>query len=859
MPWGPLTPKFESNRAAAARLHAVWKKRFPKEARKVSADSLATKLGDLPRGKRLWWENRPELTELLAELLDCEVSTLLGTAAAPVGHDFLEFPGLPPLSPNETPCRLWPEGGLSELVIAPLPPQIQRRWIHAPAGMGKSLAIRRWAGRGDPGITAVSLRRLIEVADHRNFMGLLVIEVDESDPTGDAETIRTLAFRRAPTVVLAPFALPEPRLRDHQRLFHNDGWERLDPRFGARERERLLQWIDARLEDSARDTRMVAEDVRAWLDRHDPHVNLVATPADLLALCFDFHIHGGGETGPGRRARRWLAGMTAARWQGDARTRTLVERTFVALCKADLEDRSLARGYMSTDDLEVRVPTSVQHGDGPRSGAGLLIEHLRDAGLLRGGAHGLGLAPTWVACAISGETARDLFEGDDPTRWGLLATDASRRDLVDHSLDQLSNAALFAVVRSVLAGPEAAGPLGWIGAREAAFAAAARRLERRNFTLPIREHAAWQQLATLVLGASVMQGERRAPQTRHDVELWWSLTWQFSLRVPPPASLPTSGLGWKFPGWVQRLDFAELPPSFPWSGRMPADPPLAVVRMVALSAEVVARLPEPPPDLDWPRVLLPAVLLAAPGYGWSLSPQVISTLSGTWEEHVFLAEAARVPEAQRGAIAAMLWDLASRVHAPPNETIPVTLRLARMKNAARGLLPFILENLPAAVLEQTIDTHGLYRSDTELDDLKLLPRPLRRRAVAMALAQSKPTTPRWLTARGLAPLLDAEDLDIIIELVQHSDAGTAAEFTEFVWAAAPDRARREATNAFVTRQPAAWAWFLYVPRSELAALLDLVDATGAPLPEWMPDWADSRVPYGGLAAERLYELARARP
>lgn len=75
----------------------------------------------------------------------------------------------------------------------------------------------------------------------------------------------------------------------------------------------------------------------------------------------------------------------------------------------------------------------------------------------------------------------------------------------------------------------------------------------------------------------------------------------------------------------------------------------------------------------------------------------------------------------------------------------------------------------------------------------------------MALAQSKPTTPRWLTARGLAPLLDADELDIIIELVQHSDAGTAAEFTEFVWAAAPDRARRESTDAFVTRQPSAWA------------------------------------------------------
>lgn len=857
MPWDALTRRFKSNSAAASRLHADWKRRSPRAAREISAESLATKLGDLRRGKRLWWEKRPELTELLAGLLECEVSELLGPAAAPVGLDFPEFPGLRPLAPNEAPCRLWPEGSLCDLAGAPLRQPMHGRWIHAAPGMGKSLAIRWLAAHGEPGSVAVSLRRLVEVAAHRNIMTPLLVEVDERDPIGDEDALRTLAVRSAPTVVLAPFKFPEPRLGGLPRFFQIDGWERLAPRFTHLQREWLLQWIDARLETSEGDTRMVADDVRAWLDHHDPHAQLVASPADLLALCFDFHVHGRDAITLGRRARRWLAGVTAARNDCDARIRTSVERTFIALCAAELTDRSLERGHLHAEDWEAHVPVTVQRGEGPRSGAAVFVEHLREAGLLRGGAHGLDLAPTWVACGLSGEAARPLLEDEDAARWGLLAADASRRTVVDDILDQLSTPALLALVRAIVKGPATACPLGWLGAREATFAAAARRLEQPGFVLPDREHGAWQRLALLVIAnLKVVDGRRNVPHTRLDVDLWWSLTWLFSLRVPPPASLPEPGLGWYFPGWTQRLDFAELPHSWPWSNKVPGDPPPEVVRMVALASEVVARFPNPPPDVDWPGVLLPALLLVAPGRGWCLPPKVMSRLSGSWEERVFLHQAAQLPDAQRAAIAGQLWELAPRVHAPPNEVIPVTMRLARMPNTARGLLPFILENLPAEVLERTIQTDGLFRSEAELDDLQLLPRPLRRSAVAAALAQPTPDTTKWLLARGLAPLLDVEDLDLMVELVQQSEANTAAEFVGFVWTAAPERARREAAAAFQTRQPATSAWFHFAPRRELAPLLALVDAVDGPLPEWLQAWARARVLHGGLMAERLHALAR---
>lgn len=50
---------------------------------------------------------------------------------------------------------------------------------------------------------------------------------------------------------------------------------------------------------------------------------------------------------------------------------------------------------------------------------------------------------------------------------------------------------------------------------------------------------------------------------------------------------------------------------------------------------------------------------------------------------MFLHQAAKLPDAQRAAIAGLLWELASRVHAPPNEVISVTLRLARLFEAPR--------------------------------------------------------------------------------------------------------------------------------------------------------------------------------
>lgn len=858
MPWVELTRRFKSNRAAAARLHAEWKRRKPGAARKIDPESLATKLGDLRRGKRGWWEKRRDVLGLLAELLECDASALLGTSTTPVGLDFPEFPGLRPLAVGEAPCRLWLEGWLCDLAVAPLRGSTRGRWIHAPAGMGKSLTIRWLLARGSPGVVAVSLRRLVEVAAHRNVTEPLVAEVDERDPAGDEETLRTLGSRRAPTIILAPFELPAPRLGGLPRIFEMDGWERLSPPFRPAERELLLQWVDARLEESDGDSRLLVEDVREWLDRHDPRAQLVATPADLLALCFDYHVHGGETIALGRRARRWLAGVTASH-AGEARTRALVERTFVALCAIDMTDRSLARGQLGAEEWEARVPASVQSGEGPREGAAVLVERLREAGLLRGGHRGQVLGPTWVARGLSSDALRSLLEGDDPAPWGLVALDASRRELVDLALDQLSSPALNALIRKVVQEPGTTCPLGWIGAREATFAAAARRFELPGFELSQREHATWQRLALLVLANFMVQGRQALPRTPADVAVWRSLAWLFSLRVPPPASLPERGFGWYFPGWVQRLDIAEMPRSWPMSNKLPDEPPPEVARIVALSSEVVARLADPPPDLDWPRVLLPAALLVAPERDWRLPPQVVSTLRDSWEERVLLHQVSQLPDAQRGAIAGLLWEIAARVHAPPNEVIPVTLRLARMKNTAPGLLAFILEHLPAAVLERNIQTDGLLRSDAEVDDLRLLPRPLRRRVVAAALAQPTPDSSRWLVARGLAPLLDAEDLDLIVELVQRSEVYTAAEFTDFVWAVDPDRARREATVAFRVGRPAAQAWFSYAPRRELAALLDLVDAADPPLPEWVSEWAWARLPHGGLAAERLYALALHRP
>ena len=102
-----IRKQFGSNAKAAARLREQWMRTKPGEARKMTVNSLATKIGDLARQQTDWWARRPVPTRLLADMLGCTELDLLGRPVVPAGSlDFPEFPALPPLRPDELPPRL---------------------------------------------------------------------------------------------------------------------------------------------------------------------------------------------------------------------------------------------------------------------------------------------------------------------------------------------------------------------------------------------------------------------------------------------------------------------------------------------------------------------------------------------------------------------------------------------------------------------------------------------------------------------------------------------------------------------------------------------------------------------------------
>jgi len=82
-------------------------------------------------------------------------------------------------------------------------------------------------------------------------------------------------------------------------------WTVVDGAPGEGWLDRMLRWIDERLETSGRDTKLDVEDVRAWIREREARQRAIRTPGDLLALCADFDQFGAGASLV-ERSERWL-------------------------------------------------------------------------------------------------------------------------------------------------------------------------------------------------------------------------------------------------------------------------------------------------------------------------------------------------------------------------------------------------------------------------------------------------------------------------------------------------------------------------------------------------------------------------
>lgn len=826
--------KFPSNAKAAERLLAEWKK-VDRTARNVGVNSLATKLGELGRGRTEWWSRRPVLTQLLADLLETSVSDLLGRRIVPEGSlTFPEFAELPPLLPDEEPPGIDDQGWLLGRVRAIGNAGI-RAFVAGP-GMGKSFVVR-WlqvhAADEFAVITTATLAGALRLArDPR----VLVVDIDAADERTDAGALRVLAQRSQPTIVLTPFVLPEI-----------PGGSPLV--FDARGRTRLLGWIARRLAASERDTKLDLEEVGAWLRNHDPDLSLVATPADLLAFCADVDACGLDDASWELRARRWLRslGPSDPAWPGP------VDEIVEALCHAALVRREHPWGLLPVAAWSSLIPDEHRGPEASRWGRLAIVNALRVAGLLRGAADGLALAPSWVYHGLTAAALDRMLERDDPADWGLLAADETRQQHVDAALARRTNAGLCATVRIVARDGERRS-LGLVAAREAVFTAAARRLLHPEFVVPAADVPVWHRLVVQQIASLSLSTRFRHPLTRRNRnghEAFWADAWTFSARLPRPPSFAHPELAWHFPLW-----FDELPPltrrHWPESAVSPIQAGEGVQRMAALALVTLARLPVLPEDPQFPRVLVPAAVLLAPARGWTVAPRDILDLPGTLEGRYLAHLLPQQPAAERTALADLLWEPLSR-SSNEDAAIPLVHRLSTLRYKAAEFFDFILANLSDAALLRTIRDGGiLHHGHDNRRLLPLLTRAHRRIVVREGIAMARQQSNGWDLAQPLAAILDEEDIDLILEIIHGSDKFIAAEFTGLVWRLAPKHALERALAAITAEAPEAHAWCNAAPREHLAELAErLLDH---PRPVWASEWVESRLLASGAAAEALYAL-----
>lgn len=853
-----IQAKFSSNAKAAARLHQLWAKIEREHAREVSVQSLATKIGDLRRGKTEWWAKtkRQKLTRLFADLLGCDVEELLGRAIVPAGALlFPEFPGLPPLRRDEEPCRTDPRGGLLGLVVDGVQ-RGARMWITAGPGMGKSLVIRWLEAHAEEDCAASSVRTLAAASSLFGDPRPLVLEVAEVDFNADADALRVLTQRPGATVVLTPCRRPDAPREGSVWLAGPSAWEDSEAVFFLEARERLLRWIDHRLESSDGDTRLVLDDALDLLRRTDPLAQHFASPADLLALCADLHEYGVDSVTWEGRARRWLRAIGPGLLPADTPSSwvPLLDRAYDSLCAAAVLRREHAWGPLSAADWMALLPEELCGPEKERLGRAVIVENLRAAGLLRDAAGGLVLSPTWVREGLTGAVVDRQIDDATPESWGLYAADNSRQRLVDDALDRRGDAALCATIRAVVA-TSTRPTLGQVAAVEAAFAAGARRLDRREFSVPSADIDHWHRLVELQIGSMLRLDGVSWPFTRRGTkagDVFLANSWSLSLKIPAPNVFSHDDLAWHFPGWFGELEIPATRGRWPWSGVDGGD---LVRRMLTQSFDVLSRVSEIPADSDLPRVLVPAAIMLAPSRGWRLTPKTAGALLGSWEEWELVQLASARPEDERAAIADLLWEVVPFVHGAGGPA-HVALRLARLKNVSKHLLPFILDNLSEASLIRTIERDGAQRDADQVGDLELLPRRLRRVVVQAVIADARIPGPAWARARALVGILDAEDVALVIEIIRESDdVHVARELAGLVWFWSPRQAREEAKRALVEGRPAAQAWFSRAPRLELGGLAALLDEAPRPLAEWVPGWARDRILDAGLAAEVLFALA----
>ncbi len=169
------------------------------------------------------------------------------------------------------------------------------------------------------------------------------------------------------------------------------------------------------------------------------------------------------------------------------------------------------------------------------------------------------------------------------------------------------------------------------------------------------------------------------------------------------------------------------------------------------------------------------------------------------------------------------------------------------------LARFVFENLPADDIRETARIAGI--SLDGAGSLRALPPASRSAALRGWMQAGDAGGDMFVEAHELVSLLDAADLELLLEDLRAAGRDTASQFIPFVWRASPDRALDEARVALDRSFPSAASWFYAAPREHIGRLADTLSTLHA-RPPWAGEWALHRLLEAGPAAEQLLALAR---
>ncbi len=459
--------------------------------------SLATKLSELGRGQRTWWNRRPEALQCLADVLGVEVDALRPEPSSELAVGLLPLPWLPFLDAVDIRSEsLWAGAAVvsgNHIVETPLwalggvlgDQYFQVRWLTLADELERSTIIRLLENQGFDVRTFDTLSHA--PASVSKCRRPAVVVVERADPQQDIRAVRSLRSSTV-AIVIAPFALPDPgkpeidltmawdfqdRLRRREPVRIGKLFDRHDTLAVQRPqdwRESFVRWVCAR---PARGESLLDNSGAAqWLSRHDPDAWIFRDRADVAHVLTVLNELGPSATDPANAWLRdhllrceglsgapeaWLryvgadvvTGLAFAAWREDAETWDRPrsrDQWALLLASTGYAPSAYAAGGAALDSWSkgARPDAAAQHDHESRqrhSGGPVPFEGiawLETAGLLRRLDDGLAISPPWLPRWLLAKHAAKQLQTDGTEDLFAFACSPSRREVIEQTLVRLS-------------------------------------------------------------------------------------------------------------------------------------------------------------------------------------------------------------------------------------------------------------------------------------------------------------------------------------------------------------------------------------------------------------------------------------